>query len=201
VHVASTSRPTRRHAIWVTAAAIGAAGLLWWRKGGDSSALVAYRDSTDEVTVVEFSNSGARQGPAQFRKVVRSESDWRSRLTPQQYYVTRRHSTDDPFTGTYYRMHEAGLYRCVCCDNALFSSETKYDSGTGWPAFWAPIASENVRPVETPGLSRHDALQVGIEVLCTRCDAHLGHIFDDGPEPTNLRYCINESSLRFIPKA
>jgi peptide-methionine (R)-S-oxide reductase len=134
----------------------------------------------------------------QHPKLVRSQADWWGRLTPQQFYVTRNHNTDTPFSGTYYKIHEPGIFRCICCDTALFRSEEKYDSGSGWPSFWQPIAAENVRTVESEGISQHDALMSGIEVLCKLCDAHLGHIFGDGPPPTNLRYCINESSLRFV---
>ena len=191
-------RPTRRLVLWITLPTLAAGGVLWWRRSIASPDPLPGSDSGDEVSVVDFSDSGTRIGLERVRKVVRSDSDWWARMTPQQYYVTRRHSTDTPYTGTYYRMHEEGIFRCVCCENALFDSKTKYDSGTGWPTFSAPIANENVRTVETPELSRPDALRVGIEVLCKRCDAHLGHIFDDGPAPTHLRYCVNESALRFV---
>jgi peptide-methionine (R)-S-oxide reductase len=193
-------RPTRRLVLWITLPTLAAGGFLWWRRGIASRDPLPGSDSGEEVSVVDFSDSGARLGLERVRKVVRSDSEWWARMTPQQYYVTRRHSTDTPYTGTYYRMHEEGIFRCVCCENALFDSRTKYDSGTGWPTFSAPIANENVRTVETPGLSRPDSLRVGIEVLCKRCDAHLGHIFDDGPAPTHLRYCVNESALRFVKR-
>jgi peptide-methionine (R)-S-oxide reductase len=125
--------------------------------------------------------------------VVRSDADWRAQLTSQQFWSARRGTTDTPFTGTFYQSHETGIYRCVCCGNALFSSADKYDSGTGWPAYSAPMAAENV-------WTRNDAsfLMQRIEVLCSLCDAHLGHVFDDGPPPSHLRYCINESALRFV---
>ncbi len=148
----------------------------------------------DDVTIVEFSPDEKSVGSKIARKVTHPDAYWLAHLTPQQYYVTRRHSTDAPFTGTYHRLHAQGLYRCVCCNTVLFSSEQKYDSGTGWPSYWAPIAKENIARVQELG----STLEIGIEVLCRLCDAHLGHIFGDGPEPTHLRYCINESSLRFV---
>jgi len=112
------------------------------------------------------------------------------------YAVTRQRQTDPAFSGTLYRTHQPGLFRYVCCGEALFISDAKYNSGTGWPSFWAPIAAENLRTRKEPGIS----LASGVEVICARCRAHLGHIFNDGASPTHLRYCINESSLRFVAK-
>lgn len=154
-------------------------------------------DATGQVTIVQFDDSGKSVGPAKVDKVVLSDHEWRTRLSAEQYYVTRRQNTDTPFTGTYYRMEQHGLFHCICCATALFRSEEKYDSGTGWPSFWAPIASENVKIRKEGNLTLHS----GLEVVCRRCDAHLGHVFDDGPPPTSLRYCINESSLRFAAYA
>jgi peptide-methionine (R)-S-oxide reductase len=146
-----------------------------------------------EVTIVDFDDAGRKLGPAVRRKVVRSDGDWRRLLTTAQYWSARRGSTDTPFTGTYYQLESPGLFRCVCCGNALFSSSTKFDSGTGWPSFSAPAAAENIRTQTDNSLSMER-----VEVLCRLCDAHLGHVFDDGPPPTGLRYCINESALRFV---
>jgi peptide-methionine (R)-S-oxide reductase len=184
---------TRRRALLITPFAFAGIYAIASRKGATKGSPDAA--SSQEVDVIQFDDAGQRIGPAHVKLIVKSDSEWRKILTSGQFYVTRRESTDTPYTGTYYKMHDPGLFRCVCCANAVFSSETKFDSGTGWPSFWQPIARENVS-------ERHDSsmLMDRIEVHCTLCLAHLGHVFDDGPPPTGLRYCLDESSLRFVPR-
>jgi peptide-methionine (R)-S-oxide reductase len=159
---------------------------------GAALAAAKSSDDKDTVTVIQFNDDGTKVGPGRVKKVRKTEAEWKQQLTPLQFEVTRNAGTERPFSGQY-DIHDKGHYRCICCDNALFSSDTKFDSGTGWPSFWAPIAKQNV----------HTAMDISLgesrtAVSCTECEAHLGHVFDDGPKPTYLRYCMNAASLKFV---
>ena len=191
------AKKVQRRTFLLTSASALAGAVLWsLRKPAVVAAAPATQGQPGEVTVVQFSDDGKKLKKVKISKVVKTEAEWKQQLSSNAFDITRHADTEIAFTGQYWNLHDKGLYRCICCDNALFSSDTKFESGTGWPSFWAPIAEENVRKERdnTFGMTR-------TAVSCTLCDAHLGHLFEDGPQPTGLRYCMNSASLRFVKRA
>jgi peptide-methionine (R)-S-oxide reductase len=149
-----------------------------------------------EVKIVEFSDAGQQTDTVSVPAIVKTDAEWKQQLSPAAFEVTRHADTERPFSGEYWNNHEKGLYRCICCGTALYSSDTKFESGTGWPSFWQPIAKENIRESTDSSLGMDRTA-----VSCRRCDAHLGHVFDDGPKPTGLRYCMNSAAMNFVKLA
>jgi peptide-methionine (R)-S-oxide reductase len=179
---------------------IGAGGVvgvtaLWAmnRKWVEASSIAG---TPGPVTIIQFDDSGKRVGKGTVQRVIKTDAEWQKQLSPISYDVTRHAGTERAYTGDTWNLHDTGIFRCVCCSNALFSSATKFESGTGWPSFWEPIAKENI--IESGDNS------IGMDrtaVSCRECNAHLGHVFDDGPRPTGLRYCMNSAAMRFVKKA
>lgn len=188
------SARSRRRAFLLTSAS-ALAGLIVWSLRKPRFIQATSKESPQEVTIVEFSDSGERLTTVRVPKVIKTDDEWRTHLSAGAFAITRHADTEIAYTGKYWDLHEKGLYRCICCSNALFSSDTKFDSGTGWPSFWAPIAPENIRTMRDTSFGT-----VRTAASCTECDAHLGHVFDDGPEPTHLRYCMNSASLTFVAR-
>jgi peptide-methionine (R)-S-oxide reductase len=195
--VDSTPGRSGRRAFLLTAAGAAGAAAVWsLRRSPVAAAASAPRENPGPVTIIQFSADGKRIGKATVQRTVKTEAEWKQQLSPISFEVTRHAGTERAYTGSTWDLHDHGIFRCICCDTALFSSETKFESGTGWPSFWKPIAQENV--VETKdgsfGITR-------TAVSCADCDAHLGHVFDDGPPPTGLRYCMNSAAMRFVKLA
>jgi peptide-methionine (R)-S-oxide reductase len=180
----------------VGALTVGALGRGLWAATQSAPDRAPVPAPAKDVSIEKFSAAGKSEGVISVPKVVKSEAEWRAQLSPLAYNVARQEGTEAAFSGEYASNHADGIYRCVCCDTALYDSKTKYESGTGWPSFWQPISRINVvKNSDSSFGMRRDAIS------CRLCDAHLGHVFDDGPRPTGLRYCMNSVALHFVARA
>ena len=193
-HSRDDNRITRRVVLAGGAAGAVGFGLLWFFRSPGVEASTVIHGTPGKVTIVNFNDDGTKADTRSVDKILKSDGEWYRQLGSNSFNIARRADTEMPHSGVSWNEHRQGIYRCLCCATALFSAQTKFDSGTGWPSFWAPLAKENVaeRPDNSLGVDR-------TEVQCTRCEAHLGHVFPDGPEPTGLRYCMNSASMHFIP--